>query len=71
MRSTTQRKMPRPLAGKLVDWAAVQLGCVLQIVRRSDDMAGFVVLPRRWIVERTLFRSSSAAAASAIGPFAG
>lgn len=27
---------------------------VLEIVRRTDDMAGFVVLhPKRWIVERT------------------
>ena len=26
----------------------------LEIVKRSDDMKGFVVLPRRWLVERTL-----------------
>jgi transposase len=26
----------------------------LAIVKRSDDMKGFVVLPRRWVVERTL-----------------
>jgi len=26
----------------------------LQIVRRTDDTVGFVVLPRRWVVERTL-----------------
>jgi transposase len=25
----------------------------MQIVKRSDDMKGFVVLPRRWVVERT------------------
>jgi putative transposase len=25
----------------------------LEVVRRSDDIAGFVVLPRRWVVERT------------------
>ena len=25
----------------------------LEIVKRSDDMQGFVVLPRRWVVERT------------------
>jgi transposase len=24
-----------------------------EIVKRSDDMKGFVVLPRRWVVERT------------------
>jgi transposase len=41
-------------AGKLVDWARHTCGIVLQIVKRSDDMTGFVVLPRRWVVERTL-----------------
>jgi len=25
----------------------------MEIVKRSDDMSGFVVLPRRWVVERT------------------
>jgi transposase len=25
----------------------------MEIVKRSDDMMGFVVLPRRWVVERT------------------
>ena len=25
----------------------------LEILKRNDDMSGFVVLPRRWIVERT------------------
>jgi transposase len=25
----------------------------LEIVKRSDDLKGFVVLPRRWVVERT------------------
>ena len=25
----------------------------LAIVKRSDDTRGFVVLPRRWVVERT------------------
>ena len=27
----------------------------LEIVKCSDDMKGFVVLPRRWVVERTFF----------------
>jgi putative transposase len=40
-------------AGQLVDWVQTQLGCELEIVKRSDDMRGFVVLPKRWIVERT------------------
>jgi transposase len=25
----------------------------LEIVKLSDDMKGFIVLPRRWVVERT------------------
>jgi putative transposase len=25
----------------------------MEIVKRSDDRKGFVVLPRRWVVERT------------------
>jgi len=30
-----------------------QFGWVLEIIKRSDDMRGFQVLPRRWVVERT------------------
>ena len=41
-------------AGKLVRWAKTTLTLTLQIVKRTDDMTGFVVLPRRWVVERTL-----------------
>jgi putative transposase len=29
------------------------LGWVLQIAKRTDDVKGFVVQPKRWIVERT------------------
>jgi len=25
----------------------------LEIVKRNDNMKGFVVLPRRWVIERT------------------
>lgn len=25
----------------------------VKIIRRSDDVSGFKVLPRRWVVERT------------------
>jgi len=41
-------------AGRLLDWAAEFGNWRLQIVKRSDDMQGFEVLPRRWVVERTL-----------------
>jgi transposase len=41
-------------AGRLVGWAAEKLALRLEIVKRTDDMQGFVVLPRRWVVERTL-----------------
>lgn len=40
-------------AGRLVSWAAQVLALTLTIVKRSDDTTGFVVLPRRWVVERT------------------
>ena len=40
-------------AGKLVDWVASFGNWVLEIVKRSDDVKGFKVLPRRWVVERT------------------
>jgi transposase len=38
-------------AGKLVDWTHGTLRIVLQIVKRTNDMTRFVVLPRRWVVE--------------------
>lgn len=39
--------------GHLPDWTTQCLGVVLDIVRRSDDVQGFQVLPRRWVVERS------------------
>ncbi len=41
-------------AGKLVEWAAAFGGWVLEIVRRTDDVKGFKLLPHRWVVERAL-----------------
>ncbi|MCX5250064.1 transposase [Streptomyces sp. NBC_00201] len=38
--------------GLLVEYCLATLALVLAIVKRSDDMRGFVVLPKRWIVER-------------------
>jgi putative transposase len=39
--------------GKLVEWVLEHCWFVLQPVLRSDEQKGFVVLPRRWVVERT------------------
>jgi putative transposase len=43
-------------AGKLVTWARTKLKpkLTLQIVKRPGDLHTFQVLPRRWVVERTL-----------------
>ena len=44
-------------AGALVEWFrtfAAPSGCVLEIVRRLEGRTGFYILPKRWIVERTL-----------------
>lgn len=38
--------------GSLVEYCLATLALVLAIVKRSDDQKGFVVLPKRWIVER-------------------
>lgn len=36
------------------DWIEAELGLALEIVAKAADQRGFVVLPKRWIVERTL-----------------
>ena len=41
-------------AGRLVAWAWAPGGWVLRVVRRNPDSHRFEVLPRRWVVERTL-----------------
>ena len=41
-------------AGKLVTWSKTALKLTVEIVRRPDDLHTFQVLPRRWVVERTL-----------------
>ncbi len=40
-------------AGQLVGWVRERTGWDLEIVKRTDDMRGFVLLPKRWVVERT------------------
>ncbi|MFF0143435.1 IS5 family transposase [Streptomyces sp. NPDC005227] len=39
--------------GGLAGWCRQKLAFILQVVKRTDDMEGFVVLPRCWVVERT------------------
>jgi transposase len=44
-------------AGPLVDWIRMrrpQRPIRLEITKRSDAVKGFVVIPKRWIVERTV-----------------
>jgi len=41
-------------AGELLEWAAKVLGITIEIVKRPADRQGFVLLPRRWVVERTI-----------------
>jgi putative transposase len=40
--------------GALVSWVQHQFGWVLEIVKKPPEQRGFRVLPRRWVVERTL-----------------
>jgi len=39
--------------GELLNWAAAHCRLILQPVLRTDHKKGFIVLPRRWVVERT------------------
>ncbi len=39
--------------GKLIVWVAAQCLWILEIVKRNDQLKGFVIVPKRWIVERT------------------
>jgi transposase len=41
-------------SGTLVDWAKRVLRLTLKIVNRPPGQKGFIVLPRRWVVERSL-----------------
>ncbi len=40
-------------SGRLVTWARKVLSLTLEVVKRTDKTSGFLVLPRRWVVERT------------------
>ena len=56
-----QAKLPRlerlwadgRYGGRLVDWVREHTGWTLEIVTRPPGAKGFVLLPKRWIVERT------------------
>lgn len=50
----TQVWADRGYAGDLVNWARERLWLTLHIVSRPKGTKGFVVLPRRWKVERTM-----------------
>ncbi|MFE6156777.1 transposase [Streptomyces sp. NPDC057889] len=39
--------------GTLITWALAALHLVVTVIKRTDDVSGFVVLPRRWCVERS------------------
>jgi putative transposase len=39
--------------GKLIEWVAENMRFMLRAVLRRDEQRSFVVLPRRWVVERT------------------
>ena len=41
-------------AGQLVEWAFALGGWLVAVVKRAKDSHSFEVLPRRWVVERTL-----------------
>jgi hypothetical protein len=38
-------------AGWLVEWCRAEYGWRLEIVSKSPDQQGFVVQPRRWVVD--------------------
>jgi hypothetical protein len=42
------------LAGRLVVWAARTLRMTVEIVGKPAEQRGFVVHPKRWVVERSL-----------------
>lgn len=50
----TNRPTPELAQALLVTWAKSFLGLTLKTVSRPKDAVGFVVLPRRWVVERSL-----------------
>ena len=40
-------------AGPLLDWAKAEFNLTIEVVTKLAGQVGFVVLPKRWVVERT------------------
>jgi putative transposase len=40
--------------GAFIEWMRDEYGIEVEVVKKDDDQEGFVVLPRRWVVERAL-----------------
>jgi hypothetical protein len=40
--------------GPSVDWAKAEFNLTIEVVTKLAGQIGFVVLPKRWVVERTL-----------------
>lgn len=39
--------------GAFIAWVKEQFDIEVEIIKRTDDLKGFKVVPRRWVVERT------------------
>ena len=39
--------------GALIEWVKTTIRCSLEIVKRNRNLKKFILLPRRWVVERT------------------
>ena len=53
MQTAAQDLGGRTYRGQLLDWVTEHFKFRLHPVVRTDDQKGFVVLPWRWVVERT------------------
>ena len=47
-----QRRVPSSGTPQVI-WARKVLALTVEVVKRTDDVKGFAVLPRRWVFERT------------------
>ena len=39
--------------GPFLDWVKTHFDIDVEIIKRTDDLRGFKIVPRRWVVERT------------------